>query len=65
MTLKTTKAIAKRFKLTKKGKVKYASSGRSHLLSAKESNRKRRLRKSNYLKRNKHKKMIKRLLPYG
>lgn len=65
MTLKTTKAIAKRFKLTKKGKIKYSSSGRSHLLSAKESSRKRKLRKPHYLKRKKYKKTIKRLLPYG
>lgn len=65
MALKTSKAIAKRFKLTKKGKIKYACSGRSHLLSRKESDRKRRLRKTGYLKRKKQKRMIKRLLPYG
>ncbi len=41
---KTRKAVAKRFKLTAKGKVKRSSAGRGHLLSGKTRKRKRQLR---------------------
>ncbi len=48
---KTKKAVAKRFKITAKGKVKHARSGRRHNLGPKKSKaRKRRLRKPAYLK---------------
>lgn len=43
--LKTKRGVAKRFKLTKKGKVKYRHAGKSHLLTNKTKNRKRRLKK--------------------
>ncbi len=63
--LKTKKGVAKRFKLTKKGKVKYLSCGKSHLLSGKEPERLRRLRRTTILEGSKEKKYIKRMLPYG
>lgn len=43
--LKTKRAAAKRFKITKTGKILRAKTGHSHLLSKKEMKRKRRLRK--------------------
>lgn len=42
---KTKKAIAKRFRRTKSGKIKHACAGRGHLLGHKSRKRKRRLRK--------------------
>jgi len=65
MALKTSKSIAKRFKFTKKGKIRYYRCGKSHLLSKKESDRKRKLRGSGFLKSQKGRKTIRRLLPYG
>jgi len=62
--LKTKKGVAKRFKLTKKGKVKYRPCGKRHLLSSKEPERLRHLRKDNTL-RGENLKDIKRMLPYG
>ena len=43
--LKTRRSIAKRFRLTGKGKIKRAHAFRSHLLSGRSRNRKRRLRR--------------------
>ncbi len=63
--LKTKKGVSKRFKLTKKGKVKYRPGGKSHLLSAKEKERIRHLRRADTLKNKKEIKFIKRMLPYG
>jgi len=65
MKLKTRKGVAKRFKFTKKGKIKYSSAGKSHLLSKKESKRKMRLRKQALVEGKKDIKYIKRMLPYG
>ena len=65
MKLKTHKGVAKRFKFTKKGKIKYSSGGKSHLLSKKESKRKMRLRKPALIEGKKDIKYIKRMLPYG
>lgn len=47
--LKTHKATAKRFSLTKSGKVKHNSQYRRHNLGHKTSKRKRQLRKGGYL----------------
>ncbi|MBU4377301.1 MAG: 50S ribosomal protein L35 [Candidatus Omnitrophica bacterium] len=62
--LKTRKAVAKRFKITKWGKVKRMQAGKSHILTKKEKKRKRHLRHgvlvSSAFARN-----IKRQLPYG
>lgn len=62
--LKTRKAVAKRFKITKKGKIKRTQAGRSHILTKKTRAKKRHLRRKvltskSFLKR------IKRQLPYG
>jgi len=63
--LKTKKGVAKRFKLTKKGKIKYTPCGRGHLLTNKETERLRRLRKKGIMGSRKNKKYLKRMLPYG
>lgn len=47
--LKTKKGVAKRFKLTKRGKIKYGHACKSHLLTNKKKSRKRRLKKSGLL----------------
>lgn len=63
--LKTKKGVAKRFRLTKSGKLKYALSGKSHLGTGKEPERLRRLRRRAVLEGKKKKKFIKSMLPYG
>jgi large subunit ribosomal protein L35 len=47
--MKTRKCAAKRVKLSSRGKVTHASTGRGHLLSSKSRKQKRRLRKGNTL----------------
>lgn len=47
--IKTHKATAKRFSLTKSGKVKLNHTNRRHKLGLKTAKRKRQLRKSGYL----------------
>ena len=47
--MKTHKGAAKRFKVTKKGKIKHYNSGRSHLMSAKSAKRRRNKRHSHVL----------------
>ena len=61
---KTHKGVAKRFRLTKTGKVKKRTAGRSHVLSKKTRKRKRQMRKSSYLS-GAQAKLVRRLLPYG
>jgi len=63
--LKTKKGVAKRFKLTKKGKIHYAPGGKSHLASSKKQKRLRRLRRHTGLNNKKEVKYLKRMLPYG
>jgi len=63
--LKTKKGVAKRFKITKKGKVKYHACGKRHLSTSKKTKRNRKLRKSMLLEHKKKAKHLKRLLPYG
>jgi len=63
--LKTKKGVAKRFKLTKSGKIKYSPEGKSHLMSSKQPERLRRLRKRRILRDKKEVKFLKRMLPYG
>lgn len=65
MKLKTHKGVAKRFKFTQKGKIKYSHGGKSHLLSKKKSKRKRHLRQSAFINGKKDIKYIKRMLPYA
>lgn len=63
--LKTKKGVAKRFKLTKKGKIKYHAGGKSHLQTNKDAKRVRKLRKSKTVVNKKEAKYLKRMLPYG
>jgi large subunit ribosomal protein L35 len=63
--LKTKKGVKKRFKLTKKGKIKYLAGGKGHLLSSKKTARIRRLRKPKTIADRKTIKYLKRMLPYG
>lgn len=63
--LKTKKGAAKRFKLTKSGKVKYRTSGKGHLLTNKAVSRLRRLKRARLLTDKKKAKYLKRILPYG
>ena len=58
---KTNKAIAKRFKITKSGKILRRAIGQNHLLSKKSSDKKRKLKKWVELSPSEAKK-IKRLL---
>jgi large subunit ribosomal protein L35 len=65
LKLKTHKGTAKRFRLTKKGKIKHGTSGKSHLLTSKESGRKRGMRQAGTIELMKSRQDLKRLLPYG
>ena len=62
--VKTKRGAAKRFKLSKSGKVKRSKAYASHILTSKTTKRKRKLRKS-ALVAGIEKKNIRRLLPYG
>lgn len=62
--LKTRKAVAKRFKITKTGKIMRMKSGRSHILTKKSRARKRHLKKKTFVSKSFLLK-IKRQLPYG
>ncbi len=62
--MKTRKAAAKRFKITANGKVMYKKANKSHLLTRKESKRKRNLRKEGKVS-NADVKRVKKMLPYG
>ena len=61
--LKTHRAAAKRFSLTKTGKVKRGSAYRSHILTKKTTKRKRGLRKTAYAS-TANAAVIKKLIPY-
>ncbi len=63
--LKTKKGVAKRFRLTKKGRIKYHPSGKGHLLSNKEPEHLRKLRRADTIENKKEIKYLKRMLPYG
>ena len=62
--LKTHSGAAKRFKVTKKGKVKLSHANRRHILNKKSTKRKRGLRKAGYAFAA-DAVTIKRLLPYA
>ena len=62
--LKTKKGVAKRFKLTKKGKIKYRSGGKSHLATNKTTKRVRALSKAKTIGARKEKSFLKSMLPY-
>ena len=61
--LKTKKSAQKRFKFTKTGKIKRSTANRSHILTKKSRNRKRRLRKPTYADKS-NMKAISLLMPY-
>ena len=62
--MKTHRGVAKRFKVTGSGKIKYKQTGKSHLLTHKSKSRKRKLRASALVSQA-DKQTVKRLLPYG
>ena len=62
--LKTNKSAAKRFRMTKSGKIKKRTAGRIHILTKKSRKSKRKMRKSSYLNPVEERR-IRRLLPYG
>jgi large subunit ribosomal protein L35 len=62
--MKTRKSAAKRYKLTASGKVKYKKQGLRHILTKKNSKRKRKLRKTDTLS-GVEQKRVRKLLPYG
>jgi len=61
--MKTHRGAAKRFSLTKTGKVKRSKAYKSHILNKKSSKRKRNLRKGTYICAAEQKN-IKALIPY-
>ncbi len=62
--MKTNKGTAKRFKITKTGKVMHRRGGHSHLLAKKSSKRKRFLKHRSVVPKSQSA-IIKKLLPYG
>ncbi len=61
--IKTHRGAAKRFSLTKSGKVKRAKANRRHILNKKSTKRKRNLRKTGYASAS-DVAAIKKLIPY-
>ncbi|MEA3369232.1 MAG: 50S ribosomal protein L35 [Candidatus Ratteibacteria bacterium] len=61
--IKTHRGAAKRFRKTKKGKVKRNKASKSHLLTGKNKKRKRRLRKATMTTKTEAK-MLTKLMPY-
>lgn len=61
--IKTHRGAAKRFSLTKKGKVKMNRANRRHILTKKSTKRMRRLRKQAYCS-SANAAVIKKLIPY-
>ncbi|NLT97943.1 MAG: 50S ribosomal protein L35 [Christensenellaceae bacterium] len=61
--IKTHRGAAKRFSLTKTGKVKRAKAYKSHILNKKTTKRKRNLRKATFISAAEAKN-IKQLIPY-
>lgn len=61
--IKTHRGAAKRFKVTKNGKIKMAHANKSHILTKKTTKRKRGLRKAVYAS-DANAPAIKKLIPY-
>ncbi len=61
---KTRKSAAKRYKLTGTGKIRYKKQGLRHILTKKNSKRKRRLRQPAIISKAENSR-AKKLLPYG
>lgn len=62
--MKTIKGVAKRFKITKSGKVKRSHACRGHLKASKNAKRKRHLRRPALVNKTEEK-SIRKMLPYG
>jgi large subunit ribosomal protein L35 len=62
--LKTNRSAAKRFRITKSGRLKKRSANRGHMLGKKTRKRKRQLRQSTYVSGADAKK-IRKILPYA
>jgi len=62
--LKTKKGALKRFRVTKNGKVKRKKAYKSHILTKKNTKRKRNLRKPAYVSAS-DKKAVAKMLPYA
>lgn len=62
--IKTNRGAAKRFKVTKSGKVKYQRANKRHLLEHKSSKRKRQATNPGYVSES-FKDQLKQLLPYA
>lgn len=61
--LKTKKAVKKRMKFTKTGKVKRYKAGRRHLMTSKNGNKKRKMRRSALVQKNQLKMIAQLLAP--
>ena len=61
--IKTHRGAAKRFSVTKSGKIKRAKAYKSHILNKKSTKRKRNLRKGTYISAQEQKN-IRELIPY-
>lgn len=61
---KTHRGAAKRFDLTKTGKVKHKKMNANHILNKKTTKRIRHLRKGGMLQSNEESKTIRKLIPY-
>lgn len=61
--MKTKKAAAKRFSVTGSGRIKHKKAGRRHILTNKNTKRKRQLREDALVSKSEERN-IKRLLPY-
>lgn len=61
--IKTHSGAKKRFKMSKNGKPKFAHANKSHILTKKNTKRKRNLRKQTVADKT-NQKQIKRLIPY-
>ena len=62
--MKTRKGVAKRFKITKRRKIKRMKGGKGHLLTVKTKKRKRSLRRADLVSKHERGKIL-RLLPYA
>jgi large subunit ribosomal protein L35 len=61
--LKTKRGAAKRFQVTKRGKIKRKKAFKSHILTKKSPGRKRKLRQPDFIDKS-DEKGIKKLIPY-
>jgi len=57
--MKSKRGAMKRFKLTKKGKIKFWHAFHSHLAGSKNAKKRRKLRKADYMKKQDARKIVK------